>query len=141
MSLLHAVLNISKDKAAILPATTLDRFRHAITNLPTEARARYLYDSKEIEAMHMAAAWVGDSAVPSPEEDNFNNFITFARGRDGHLWELNGGMKGPVDRGALEEGEGLMSERALELGVKGFLKFAAEEDVGFSIVALAPRNE
>ena len=148
MSLLHAVLNIYSPSSssssnpearydAILPSTPLSRFRTAVTDLDPEARARYLYDDKEIEHLHMAAAQIGDSSVPSAEEDNFNHFITFAKGKDGHLWELNGGMKGPVDRGALE-GD-VMSERGLDNGIKGFLREGGGE-VGFSVVALAGRE-
>ena len=143
MSLLHAVLNTqspsssnsgSEQEDAILPSTPLSRFRIAVTDLDPEARARYLYDDKEIEHLHMAAAHIGDSTVPSAEDDNFHHFITFVKGRDGHLWELNGGMKGPVDRGVLE-GD-VISEQGLKNGVGGFLREAGGE-VEFSIVALA----
>ena len=146
MSLLHAVLNLyepfSKSDVkqdAILPSTPLDRFRKAAMNLDPEARARYLYDDKEIERLHMAAAHIGDSTVPSAADDNFNHFITFATGKDGHLWELNGGMKGPVDRGALE-GD-VLSQDGMEKGINGFLGKAGDEEVGFSVVALAPKEK
>lgn len=58
-----------------------------------------------------------------------------------YRWELNGGMKGPVDRGALKDDEDALSERALDSGVRTFLKHAGEEDLGFSIVALTPRAD
>lgn len=58
-----------------------------------------------------------------------------------YRWELNGGMKGPVDRGVLEEDEDALSERALELGVKTFLEKGGEGEVQFSLVALAPRDD
>ncbi len=144
MSLLHAVLNVNPfpnstpENHAILPSTPLDRFRKAVIDLDPEARVRYLYEDTEIERLHMAAAQIGDSAVPSAEEDNFNHFITYVRGRDGHLWELNGGMKGPVNRGALE-GD-VISDGGLETGVRGFLRIAGGGEVGFSVVALASRD-
>ena len=57
------------------------------------------------------------------------------------MWELDGSRKGPLNRGELEEGEDLLSERAIEMGPKRFLK--REEEVGgselrFSILALGP---
>ena len=65
------------------------------------------------------------------------HFVTFVRGEDGHLWELNGGMKGPVDRGWLGEGEA----DALELGVRTFLgERVLGGEVGFSLVALAAKE-
>ena len=56
------------------------------------------------------------------------------------MWELDGSRKGPLNRGKLEEDD-VLSERAIELGTKRFLK--REEEVGggelrFSILALGP---
>jgi len=63
------------------------------------------------------------------------------KGEDGHLWELNGGMKGPVDRGVLGEDEDALSEKALDLGVRTFItkEVMRDGDIGFSLVALAPK--
>ena len=57
------------------------------------------------------------------------------------MWELDGRRKGPLDRGELGANDDVLSEKALELGPKRFMK--REEEVGggemrFSIVALAP---
>ena len=104
---------------------------------PTD-RAQLLYDSKELETAHGAAAQIGDTRAPRPEEDNWNHYICFVKGTDGHLWELNGGMKGPLDRGALAKSEDMLSERALQLGVRDIMAHAGRDDVDFSIVALAP---
>ena len=61
-----------------------------------------------------------------------------------HLWELDGGRKGPLNRGNLEDGEDVLGEKALELGPKRFLK--REEEAGggelrFSLLALGPSIE
>jgi ubiquitin carboxyl-terminal hydrolase L3 len=53
---------------------------------------------------------------------------------------MDGTRKGPLDRGALEEGEDMLSERALDLGVRAFLKreeSAGEGELRFSLIALA----
>jgi ubiquitin carboxyl-terminal hydrolase L3 len=63
------------------------------------------------------------------------------KGDDGNLWELNGGMNGPVNRGKLSPDEDALSERALDLGVRTFMPKSdkvTDVDVRFSIVALAP---
>jgi ubiquitin carboxyl-terminal hydrolase L3 len=91
----------------------------------------------------MAAAVQGDSVAPDASEENYQHFICFAKAEDGHLWELNGGMKGPVDRGLLGAEEDALSERALELGVKTFLGLLGkggegDGEVNFSLVAMAP---
>ena len=79
--------------------------------------------------------------APDAREENYQHFISFVKAEDGHLWELNGGMKGPVDRGGLGEGQDALSERALTLGVKSFLDLlgkGGEGEVNFSLVAMAP---
>ena len=145
----------------ITPGSILSHFlSRARPLLNPDDRARLLYNDTAIEAAHMAAAREGQSRVPAASEGNFNHFVTFVKTRskskpgdvdmsddkkrgneDGRLWELNGGMKGPVDRGTLGKGEDVLSERGVELGIGGFLKYAGEaRDVGFSLIALARRE-
>jgi ubiquitin carboxyl-terminal hydrolase L3 len=45
----------------------------------------------------------------------------------------------PINRGALEEAEDMLSERAIEMGVGRYVKMA-EDNLEFSIVALATRS-
>ena len=57
-----------------------------------------------------------------------------------HLWEMDGRRKGPLDRGDIGEDD-VLSEKALDLGVRKFLK--REEETGgaelrFSLITLAP---
>ena len=106
--------------------------------LRPEARAKVLYNSQELEAAHKAAAEIGDTHAPLAEDPLGNHYICFVKGDDGHLWELNGGMKGPLDRGGLAEHEDALSEKALQLGIRSIMKHASSEELNFSIVALAP---
>ena len=137
---LHAVAN-GGAKAYIQPGSDLDKLLKEALPLKQKERAQLLYDSKPIEEAHASAAQKGDTEPPPGDEKNGFHFITFVKGEDGHLWELNGGMKGPVDRGALEEGEDALSEKALDLGVRTFLAedVMGDGDYGFSLVALAPK--
>ena len=84
-----------------------------------------LGDSCDIEA-----AQVGDSALGGLKEGEGEHygyrFITSVRGDDGRFWELNGGMKGPVARGWLRDGEDALS-------VLG-------DGARFSLVVLAPKE-
>jgi ubiquitin carboxyl-terminal hydrolase L3 len=159
MASLHAVSN-GGAKAYILPGSGLDNLLKEAVPLKTNARANLLYDSPILEAAHQRVAQTGDSEVcaqlrllyfyfiltfglqaPPAEDENYFHFIAFVKGDDGNLWELNGGMKGPVNRGKLEPDEDALSERALDLGVRTFMpkgEKAKDVDVRFSIVALAP---
>ena len=140
MALIHSVCN-GGAKQYIQPGSDLEKIVEESIPLKREARARVLYDSRALEVAHQAAAQKGDSEAPLAEDENYNHFISFVKAQDGHLWELNGGMKGPVDRGALEPEEDALSEKALRLGVRSFLDSAGkegQENIGFSLVALAP---
>lgn len=137
MALLHGLSN-GGAKAYIKPGLDLDRLlKQAVPLQPTQ-RAEVLYDSKELEEAHMAAAIMGDTEAPRSEDPNGNHYICFVKGDDGHLWELNGGMKGPLDRGVLAEDEDVLSEKALQLGVRTLMKEAKEGELDFSMVAMAP---
>ena len=140
MALIHAVAN-GGSKEYILPGSDLDKILKESIPLKPTPRAQLLYDSRALEVAHQTAAQTGDSQAPLAEDENYNHFICFVKARDGHLWELNGGMKGPVDRGALGPDDDALSQEALRLGVKSFLAAANkddQEDIGFSLVALAP---
>ena len=140
---LHAVSN-GGAKAYIQPGSDLDMLLKEAVPLKLAERAQLLHDSKAIEDAHASAAKLGDTEPPPASEDHCGfHFITFVKGEDGHLWELNGGMKGPVDRGVLDEGEDALSERALNLGVRTFMgkNVMGDTDYGFSLVALAPRTD
>lgn len=54
---------------------------------------------------------------------------------------MDGRRTGPLNRGKLAEDEDALSERALDLGVRSFLKreqAAGGGELRFSLVALAP---
>ncbi|KAK3696405.1 hypothetical protein LTR37_017976 [Vermiconidia calcicola] len=135
IALLHSVSN-GPAKAFINPDSTLDKLLKESLPLKPQARADVLYNSADLEKAHMASAFKGDSAAPMAAEPNGYHFISFVKGKDGHLYELEGSWNGPIDRGILGEGEDCLCEKALEIGVRRFVK-AAEGNMEFSIVALA----
>ncbi|KAL9090331.1 MAG: hypothetical protein Q9165_005365 [Trypethelium subeluteriae] len=139
MAALHAISN-GAARHHVVPGSALDAILKDAVPLTPEPRAQLLYDSKALEDAHAAAAALGDSLAPASSDPNGNHFIALVKGDDGNLWELNGGMRGPVCRGALGEGEDALSERALDLGARPFFKVAegmGEGEIGLSIVALA----
>ncbi|OQE16099.1 hypothetical protein PENSTE_c025G04008 [Penicillium steckii] len=138
MALLHCLYNY-QDAEYVTPGSELDKLlQHAIA-LGPEERADLLYNSKFLENAHMEAASRGSSRAPSPAEDNHHHFVGFVQ-KDGQVWELNGGMKGPLLRGSLEDGD-LLSEKGLTLTVKDYLDAAAKGGNGeMSIVAVAGYN-
>ena len=107
---------------------------------PTE-RANLLYESDALEKAHRDAAQEGDTAAPAAEESVELHYVCFVKSQNGHLWELDGRRKGPLDRGALDASEDVLGEMALEIGVKSFLRreeAAGGGDLRFSLIVLAP---
>jgi len=103
------------------------------------ARADLLYESRALESAHQSAAARGDTAAPSAEDKVDLHYVCFVKSSDNSLWELDGRRVGPLKRGKLAAEEDVLSEKALEMGVKSFLK--REEEAGggelrFSLVAL-----
>ena len=138
MAALHALAN-SSARSDILPGSPLDKLFIEAVPLGIEERAQIVYDSPELEAAHRHAAQLGDSIPPSAEAKNYNHFIAFVRDtKEGHLWELEGGWSGPLDRGKMEDGEDVLSPRAVDLALGRFLEVAKEiGDIDFSLTVLA----
>jgi len=109
-------------------------------------RAQWLYDNKEFETAHQSVASIGDTAPPSASDGDKlgHHFVAFIKGDDGHLWELEGSRKGPIDRGSLAVDEDVLSPAAVERGIGRVIKL--EQDIGggdlrFSATALAGGRE
>ncbi|KAI5293766.1 ubiquitinyl hydrolase 1 [Ascosphaera acerosa] len=140
IGLLHAVSN-GQARAQITPGSDLDALLREAVDLAPVPRADLLYESKALESAHADAASLGDTDAPAAEAGVDLHFVCFVKGADGHLWELDGRRKGPLDRGILAADEDALSETALQLGVRQFLKREAAAgggDLRFSLVSLGP---
>ncbi|CAK3993308.1 Ubiquitin carboxyl-terminal hydrolase isozyme L3 [Lecanosticta acicola] len=139
IGVLHAVSNGAARKQ-ITPGSELDRLVRKAIPLEPRARAELLEETEALESAHAAAAATGDTTAPNADEDVDLHYVCFVKSENGHLWEMDGRRKGPLDRGALEGEEDVLSPAALEKGVRAFLK--REEEAGggelrFSLIVLA----
>ncbi|KAJ9291365.1 hypothetical protein DTO021C3_1165 [Paecilomyces variotii] len=140
IGLLHAVSN-GEPRKNITPGSDLEQLLKAAESLPPIQRADLLYESKALESAHADAAKLGDTEAPQAEDNVDLHFVAFVKGGDGRLWELDGRRKGPLERGRLADDEDVLSEKALDLGVRRFLKIEKEggnPDLRFSLVSLGP---
>jgi len=140
IGILHAVSN-GESKEFIESGSDLEKLVRDATSLGPIERADLLYNSQALETAHQSAASRGQSNAPGAEDDVDLHYVCFVKDGQNHLWEMDGRRKGPLDRGVLEAGEDVLSEKALDLGVRRFLK--REEEVGggelrFSLISLAP---
>ncbi|KAI9723988.1 MAG: hypothetical protein M1812_000706 [Candelaria pacifica] len=140
IGLLHGVSN-GEATNFIEPSSDLSTLLKSAIPLQPIARADLLYESQALESAHQSAAALGDSTAPSAEDKIDLHYVCFVKSSNSHLWELDGRRKGPIDRGMLAAGDDVLSEEALNIGVRSFLK--REEEVGggelrFSLIALGP---
>jgi ubiquitin carboxyl-terminal hydrolase L3 len=144
IGLIHCLLNGEAEKH-ITPGSTLDQIRKEALPKTMWERAKVLEDSEAYEKAHQEAAKLGDSPMPQKEqhEHTGQHFVAFVKAKDGHLWELEGSRKGPLDRGLLKEDEDLLSPAALEKGIGRLMRVESEKggDLRFSAIALADSLE
>ncbi|KAI9842939.1 MAG: ubiquitinyl hydrolase 1 [Thelocarpon superellum] len=141
--LLHSVSN-GEARGFVDPSSSLAELLTSAIPLGPAERSDLLYNSPALESAHAAAAVKGDTAAPAAEADVELHYVCFVKStHDQHLWELDGRRHGPLDRGYLGD-EDVLSESALALGVRRFLKreeAAGGGDLRFSLVVLAPTLE
>lgn len=101
-------------------------------------RALVLEDSQELESVYKMAAMQGDSVVPDNAEEEVDfHFVCFVKSpKNGHIYELDGDRKGPVDKGPLSgPNEDMLAEGALSI-VRGFIQRENDLNFNFSLMAL-----
>lgn len=136
IGLVHSLLN-SEAANYITPGSTLDQIHKNALPKTMLDRARVLEDSAAFEKAHQEAAMLGDTVVDAGHKGQ--HFVAFVKGKDGHLWELEGARKGPLDRGLLKEDEDVLSAAAVERGLGRLMRIESEKggDLRFSAIALA----
>ncbi|KAI1002259.1 hypothetical protein K3495_g5942 [Podosphaera aphanis] len=139
IGILHAVSN-GNSRDFIEPGSSLHKFLKDAIPLGPSDRADLIYHCKALENAHQDAAGGGQSHATNAEDDVDLHFVCFVKDNDNNLWEMDGRRKGPLNRGSLSSDEDVLSEKALELGVRTFLKReeAGGHDLRFSLIALAP---
>ena len=140
IGVLHAVSN-GQARDFIAPNSSLAKLLNDAINLKPADRADLLYESQALESAHQAAASGGDTAAPAAEDNVDLHYVCFVKSSNNRLWEMDGRRKGPLDRGLLTADEDVLSDNALDMGVRSFLRREAEAgggDLRFSLIALSP---
>lgn len=122
----------------------LEKLVEDATPLGPIERADLLYNSQALEQAHQSAANEGQSTAPAAEDNIDLHYVCFVKDENNNLWEMDGRRKGPLNRGSLSSDEDVLSEKALELGPRQFMR--REEGAGggelrFSLITLAPSLE
>ncbi|KAG9533500.1 cysteine proteinase, partial [Aureobasidium melanogenum] len=139
IGVLHAASN-GPARDFITPNSHLAKLLQDAINLKPAQRADLLYESQALENAHQAAATGGDTAAPSADDNIDLHYVCFVKSANDHLWEMDGRRKGPLDRGVLSADDDVLSDKALDMGVRSFLQRESEAgggDLRFSLVALS----
>ncbi|KAF9530587.1 ubiquitin C-terminal hydrolase [Crepidotus variabilis] len=139
IGLLHCMTN-GVVASHIIPGSDLDKLVKDATSLKPKERAELLYNSNILETVHKEAAQTGDSRPPAVGDPVDYYFTAFIKGKNGHLWEMEGWRKGPLDRGGLGDDEDLMSKKALNLGPLRIINSEKASEGRFSIIALVEQE-
>ena len=136
IGVLHSVSN-GFAKSQIQPGSDLANLLKEAVPLQPDDRAVLLEETDALEKTHQAAAITGDTKAPDAQADVDLHYVAFVKSdKNGHLFELDGRRKGPLDRGELKADEDVLSENALDRGVRAFMEREAG-DPRFSLIALA----
>lgn len=140
MALLHGVSN-GEARARVQSGSDLDQSIKQAVPLKPQERVKLLEETEALKTAHADAAGLGDTVAPAANADVDLHYVCFVKSdKDGHLYEMDGGRKGPLDRGALQADEDVLSPAALDKGVRAFLKReeqAGGGDLRFSLIVLA----
>jgi ubiquitin carboxyl-terminal hydrolase L3 len=143
IGLLHAITN-GAARSNIVEGSDLDKLVQQAIPLKPVDRAELLYNSPTLEAAHAGAAAKGDTEAPEAGANIDLHFVAFVKDKDGYLWEMDGGRKGPLKRGFLGPEDDVLREKGQELGVKSFLRreeAAGGGELRFSAIMLGPSFE
>ncbi|OCL13170.1 ubiquitin carboxyl-terminal hydrolase [Glonium stellatum] len=133
--ILHAVCNGASRDHIASNSILSDLLKESLPLQP-DARAKILEDSEEVESAYTAVARQGDSEVPEDPEDEVDfHYVCFVRSsKSGHVYELDGDRKGPIDRGEFKGADDMLCEDCLNL-VREFVT-KEKDNLNFSLMAL-----
>ncbi|ETV84177.1 hypothetical protein H257_03463 [Aphanomyces astaci] len=92
---IHSVLN-SLDSITLVENSILEKYYRATKTQSPADRATTLENMTEFQEVHTSYASLGQSSVPTAEDDVKHHFVTFVQNALGQLIELDGLKKGPV---------------------------------------------
>ncbi|KAF2760485.1 ubiquitin carboxyl-terminal hydrolase, family 1 [Pseudovirgaria hyperparasitica] len=140
-AILHAMYN-SGAKHLMLPESLLANLLGNPLQLTQQQRCKALEQSKELEDVYTKAALQGSSTPPiNPQEEVDYHFITFVKDSDGHVFELDGDRKCPLNKNIVTSpNEDMLSEQVRTM-IRNFIDQEEGRSDGFSLMALVEQPE
>lgn len=138
-ALLHILSNLPSDfiiKNLILNETFLNQLKSSLT---TEEISKLVDNLEQNIQLDSNYGNQGQTEAPEAGSDVNLHFITFVKGKDNHLYELDGRRKGPVDLGESVQDSNILNDQKLIDEVQFFMNNTDEENRNnFALMAIGP---
>ena len=104
--------------------------------LPPEERALALENDDALEEAYAAVASKGETQAPDAEDEVDYHYICFVQShKTGHLFQLDGDRKRPIDLGPLNDENGLLSDTCLSI-IRDMITRDEGAQLGVNLMAL-----
>lgn len=115
----------------------LSRILSTATPLKPSERAAALENNTDLESAYASVASKGDTQAPENADDEVDfHYTCFVKShKNGHLFQMDGDRKRPIDLGELGDGEDVLGEKCLSV-IRAMMKDEKRDTVNFSLMAL-----
>lgn len=135
--LLHLLTNLPQD--LIIDNSTLKNFIANSSGLSIEDKVKLVENLEANIKLNENFGTQGQSEVPDANDEITLHFIAFVKGKDDHLYELDGGRSGPLDLGKSVEDNHILNDSKLAEKIQFYMNSADEENRNnFAIMAIGP---
>ncbi|ODV90322.1 hypothetical protein CANCADRAFT_2052 [Tortispora caseinolytica NRRL Y-17796] len=139
-ALIHASLNGDVQKS-LIPGSFFENLLKQAAPADPLHRTEILEQSKELETLHSNVAQSGDTEAPAADSSIDLHYVCFTKSaKTGHIFELDGRRKGPIDLGPLESPEHDVLSSEVTTHVQAFIdRESASGNPNFSMIALVSK--
>ncbi|QPG74823.1 hypothetical protein FOA43_002159 [Brettanomyces nanus] len=144
--LLHAICNLPT--GLIVDQSQMCKFVENIKALPEVSNSNHFYEkTKLISDLFLSTyndfSQQGQTEAPSAEDDVDLHFICFAKGKNGHFFELDGRRDGPLDLGEpIDSHQDVLASQAILSRIKKYMSLADDKNgMNFAMMGLGPVME
>ncbi|RLV94006.1 Ubiquitin carboxyl-terminal hydrolase YUH1 [Spathaspora sp. JA1] len=138
-ALLHILSNLPQD--LIIENSKFSNFLKSIKGKSIQETSKLIEDLEKFIKLDENFGSKGQTEAPEPTANIDLHFITYIKGNDGHLYELDGRRKGPIDLGEVDSSN-IIHEKTLIDKIQFYIDNADDANKhNFAIMAIGPSVE